>query len=135
MPGNIVLYDRNTRFDLRENSFLRRFSPFVEKWQNEKVGRLEIQCFASRSNNRKANPFASMLNILEMYRLQAPAVFQFVSDTLSVLTHMLRDPPVGSGSDGANSPKSVKIESNLIDSVSLGSTDGVPWLAGLGVGT
>ncbi|MEM3459270.1 MAG: hypothetical protein QXN36_01600 [Candidatus Bathyarchaeia archaeon] len=103
VSGNIVLYDRNRRFNLKRHEFLRRFRPFVEAWQNEPVGRLEIQCFAHRSNNRKANPLAALLNVLELYKIQAPKLFEFIKSLLSVITNMLRDPHEGSGAHGANS--------------------------------
>jgi hypothetical protein len=112
VSGNIVVYDRNRRFNLRRHEFLRRFRPFVEAWENEPVGRLEIQSFAHRSNNRKANPLAALLNVLELYKIQAPELFKFVEKLLSVITNMLRDPHEGSGADGSNSENSNEIESN-----------------------
>jgi hypothetical protein len=129
VSGNIVLYDRNRRFNLRKHEFLRRFRPFVDAWENEPVGRLEIQSFAHRSNNRKANPLAALLNVLELYKIQAPELFKYVEKLLSVLTNMIRDPPEGSGAVGANSQKSSQIECNL-----CGSALFFGVLSGLGVG-
>jgi len=124
VPGNIVLYDRNTRFNLKTNSFLRKYKPFVQSWRNDRVGRLEIQCFARRSNNRKANPLASLLNVLELFRLQAPALFNFFEKCLSVITNMLHDPPEGSGMAGAKEPTSPQKQTNHT----------YTYLAGLGLG-
>lgn len=106
VPANIVIYNRNIRFEKHLPSFLRKYKPFVEGCKNEDVGRVEIQTFAHRSNNRKANPMASMLNALEMLKLQAPRIFDFLIDILSVITHMLPDPAFGSGAAGQNSPAS-----------------------------
>jgi hypothetical protein len=131
VSGNVVLYDRNKRFNLKSNQFLRKFKPFVESWQNDNVGRLEIQTFAHRSNNRKANPFAALLNVLELYRIQAPSLFLWLEKCLSVLINMLRDPPEGSGVGGENSLNSTQSQSNWIQfngSVACG------FLAGLGFG-
>jgi len=131
VSGNIVLYDRNRRFNLRRHEFLRRFRPFVESWQNEPVGRLEIQCFAHRSNNRKANPLAALLNVLELYKIKAPKLYEFVERLLSVITNMLRDPHEGSGARGSNSENSAQTESNQGEFVVF---CGFGVLAGLGVG-
>jgi len=131
VPGNVVLYDRNRRFSLKANGFLRKYRPFVESWPNDGLGRLEIQAFAHRSNNRKANPFASLLNVLEMFKLRAPEVFRFIEKCLSVITNMLRDLPERSGFGGAEGLSSPQEQSNPVDSGLIGSY-GV--LAGLGLG-
>lgn len=117
VSGNIVLYDRLKRFNIKTNQFLRRYKPFVESWQNEPMGRLEIQCFAHRSNNRKANPFAALLNVLELFKLRAPSLFRFIESLLSVINNMLRDLPERSGVGGLSSQKFVEIQSNQRDSV------------------
>jgi hypothetical protein len=47
--------------------------PIVEKWNNDKVDRVEIQIFAHMSNNRKTNPLASVLNAMEILKIKPPA--------------------------------------------------------------
>jgi|LDZT01.1.fsa_nt_gi hypothetical protein len=107
MPANIVIYDRNARFDKHAPHFLRKYRPFVEEWKNDRVGRVEIQTFAHKSNNRKTNPLASVLNALEILKIQAPEIFEFLVEvlkgSLSVITHMFPDPAFGSGPAGQDS--------------------------------
>ncbi|MDI6848149.1 MAG: hypothetical protein QMD23_08555, partial [Candidatus Bathyarchaeia archaeon] len=131
ISGNIVLYDRNKRFNLKRNEFLRKFKPFVESWQNDSAGRLEIQTFAHRSNNRKANPFAALLNVLELYRIQAPSLFLWLEQFLSVLTYMLLDLHEVSGVGGGNSPDSTQSQLNRIE---FNGNVVCGFLAGLGFG-
>jgi hypothetical protein len=131
VPGNIVLYDRSRRFNAKTNNFLRKYKPFVEAWQNDDLGRLEIQTFAHRSNNRRANPLASLLNVLEMFKLRAPDVFRFVDDLLSVITNMFRDLPERSGFGGLKGLASAPEQSTQVDSRLRGSH---VVLAGLGLG-
>lgn len=110
VPANIVLYERGKRFELRREYFYRAFKPFVEEYEPIVKGyssfRVEIQTFAHKSNNRKTNPYASILNALELVKLRIPHAFKFLQkfvplDDLSVLTHMCSDPPLeGSGSTG-----------------------------------
>jgi len=106
MPADFVIYDRNIRNELHLPTFLRKYRPYVEEWMNEDVGRIEIQTHAHKSNNRRANPLAGVLNALEILRIRAPRIFDFLIDRLSVLTHMFPDPSVGSGASGPNSPNS-----------------------------
>jgi len=40
MPANIVNYDSNARFNKHKMSFSRKHRPIVEKWNNDKVGRV-----------------------------------------------------------------------------------------------
>lgn len=108
MPANIVIYDRNARFNKHKMTFSRKFRPIVERWNNDKVGRVEIQTFAHKSNNRKTNPLASVLNAMEILKIKAPGIFDLLMEIfqncLSVITHMFPDPPAGSGPAGQNSP-------------------------------
>lgn len=66
-------------------------------WNNDKVSRFEIQTFAHKSNNRKMNPLASVLNAMEILKIQAPEIFDLMIEILhncpSVVTHMLFDLP------------------------------------------
>jgi hypothetical protein len=82
-------------------TFSRKFRPIVEKWNNDKVGRVEIQTFAHKSNNRKTKPLASALNAMEILKIQAPEIFdllmEILHNCLSVITHMFPDPQQGRG--------------------------------------
>ncbi len=94
------------------------------------MGRIEIQTFAHKSNNRKTNPLASVLNAMEILKIKAPGIFDLLMDIfqncLSVITHMFPDPPTGSGPTGQNSPSAARlhpVESKIIPI--LGGF--VPW--------
>jgi hypothetical protein len=80
----------------------------VEKWNNDNVGRVEIQTFVHKSNNWKTNPLASILNAMEILKIKAPGIFDLLMEIfqncLSIITHMFPDPPAGSGAAGQNSP-------------------------------
>jgi hypothetical protein len=101
IPANFVMYERGKRFELRREYFYKAFKPFVEEY--EPIGksqsfRIEIQTFAHKSGNRKANPYASILNALELLKLRVPHAFEFMHrfvplDGLSVITHMFSDLP------------------------------------------
>jgi hypothetical protein len=107
MSTNTVIYDRNARFNKHKMTFSRKFRPIVERWNNDKVGRVEIQTFAHKSN-RKTNPLPSVLNAMEILKIKAPGIFDLLMEIfqncLSVITHMFPDLPAGPVPAGQNSP-------------------------------
>jgi hypothetical protein len=80
-----------------------------------RLGGFKFRLFAHKSNNRKTNPLASVLNALEILKIQAPMIFDLLMEIflncLSVITHMFPDPAFGSGLAGQNSPYSTRLYS------------------------
>ncbi len=79
----------------------------MERWNNDNVGRVEVQTFVHKSNNRKTNPLASVLNAMKILKIKAPGIFDLLMEIfqncLSIITHMFPDPPAGSGPAGQSS--------------------------------
>lgn len=74
----------------------------MEKCSNDKVGRVEIQTSAHKSNNLKTKPLASVLDAMEILKIQAPEILdmlmEILHNCLSVITHCsLTRPQVGAG--------------------------------------